>query len=212
MEDELDEPGAVAQVDEDQAAVVAAAVDPAGDPHLGVDPVAQHLAAPGVAKAVGAQGRRLAHGSPPVSSSISFAVSTGRCSPRGHVAQLRRAVGLEDQHAAGADPVGVLELALEAAPGEVELGREPGVAQLGRQRHRPLPALAVVGDGDEGVAPGRLLVLAQRQQDPLDPRRPADRRRRRPAELLDQPVVAAAAADLRLGAEASQTKEKIVRV
>ena len=36
--------------------------------------------------------------------------------------------------------------------------------------------------------------------------------RRRAAELLDQPVVAAAAADLRLGAEPSQTKEKIVRV
>ena len=31
VEDELDEAGAVAQVDEDQAAVVAAAVHPAGD-------------------------------------------------------------------------------------------------------------------------------------------------------------------------------------
>ena len=30
VEDELEQPGAVAQVDEDQAAVVAAAVDPAG--------------------------------------------------------------------------------------------------------------------------------------------------------------------------------------
>ena len=33
MEDELDDAGAVAQVDEDQAAVVAAAVDPAGHAH-----------------------------------------------------------------------------------------------------------------------------------------------------------------------------------
>ena len=33
MEDELDDAGAVAQVDEDQAAVVAAAVNPAGHPH-----------------------------------------------------------------------------------------------------------------------------------------------------------------------------------
>ena len=32
IEDELDEPGPVAQVDEDQAAVVAAAVHPAGEP------------------------------------------------------------------------------------------------------------------------------------------------------------------------------------
>ena len=52
VEDELDQAGAVAQVDEDQAAVVAAAVDPAGDPRLGVDPVAEHLAAPGVAVGV----------------------------------------------------------------------------------------------------------------------------------------------------------------
>ena len=35
VDDELDDPGAVAQVDEDQPAVVAAAVDPAGDPDLG---------------------------------------------------------------------------------------------------------------------------------------------------------------------------------
>ena len=81
VEDELDQPRPVAQVDEDQPAVVAAAVDPTGDPHLGVDSIAQHLAAPDVAIAVGAQHRRLAHDSPPVSSSINFAVSTRRCSP-----------------------------------------------------------------------------------------------------------------------------------
>ena len=57
MEDELDEPGAVAQVDEHEAAVVAAAVDPAGEPGVGVDPVAEHLAAPGVAVGVRAQCR-----------------------------------------------------------------------------------------------------------------------------------------------------------
>ena len=48
VEDQLHQPGAVPQVDEDEAAVVAAAVDPAGHAHLGVDPVGQHLAAPGV--------------------------------------------------------------------------------------------------------------------------------------------------------------------
>ena len=79
VEDELDDAGAVAQVDEDQAAVVAAAMDPAGDPRLGVDPVAEHLAAPGVAVAVGAAGsERLAHrASPPVISSTRSPVSTG---------------------------------------------------------------------------------------------------------------------------------------
>ena len=60
VEDELDEPGAVAQVDEDEPAVVAAAVDPAGDPDLGADAVGQHLAAPGVAVVVGPQGREFA--------------------------------------------------------------------------------------------------------------------------------------------------------
>ena len=55
VEDELDEPGAVAQVDEHEPAVVAAAVHPARDPGVGVDPVAEHLAAPGVAIFVGAQ-------------------------------------------------------------------------------------------------------------------------------------------------------------
>ena len=58
MEDELDQAGAVAQVDEDQAAVVAAAVDPARDARLGVDPVGEHLAAPGVAVVVGPRRRQ----------------------------------------------------------------------------------------------------------------------------------------------------------
>ena len=51
VEHELHQPGAVAEVDEDQAAVVAAAMHPAGDADLGVDAVRQHLAAPRVAVA-----------------------------------------------------------------------------------------------------------------------------------------------------------------
>ena len=39
VEDELNEPGAVPEIDEDEAAVVAAAVDPARDADLGVDPI-----------------------------------------------------------------------------------------------------------------------------------------------------------------------------
>ena len=202
MEDELDDAGAVAQVDEDQAAVVAAAVDPAGDPHLGVDPLRQHLAAPGVAVAVRAQRRRARAliGSPPVISSISLPGSAARCSPVFMSRSWALPSASRMRTRRGADPVGVFELALEAAAGEVDLGRDPGVAQLDRQRHRP-PALPRVGDRDEGVAPRRRRLLVQGQQDPLDPGRPADRRRRRAAELLDQAVVAAAAADLRLGAE-----------
>ena len=202
MEDELDDAGAVAQVDEDQAAVVAAAVDPAGDPRLGVDPVAEHLRRTRCRGTRSARsGGRLAHDSPP-GHLVDKVAGVGRPLLAGrHVAQLRRAVGLEDQDARGADPVGVFELALEAAPGQVDLGREPGVAQLDRQRHRPLAAGPASAIATKASRPAASLLLVQRQQDPLDPGRPADRRRRRPAELLDQAVVAAAAADLRLGAE-----------
>ena len=45
-EDELEQPGAVAQVDEDQPAVVAAAVHPAGDAHLLAHVVRAQLAGP----------------------------------------------------------------------------------------------------------------------------------------------------------------------
>ena len=62
VEDQLDQSGAVAQVDEDESAVVAAAVHPAGDPHLRVDAVGQRLAAPGVSVLVRPQGREaIAH-------------------------------------------------------------------------------------------------------------------------------------------------------
>src|SRR5204862_3832851 len=79
-EDQLHEPGAVTQVDEDESAVVAAAVHPARHPHAGVDPVGQHLAAPGVAIVVRPQSwEDLAHGDESVSTSV--AESTSRSSP-----------------------------------------------------------------------------------------------------------------------------------
>ena len=49
VEDELDDAGAVAQVDEDQPAVVAPAVDPAGHAHALADAGGVELAGPGVA-------------------------------------------------------------------------------------------------------------------------------------------------------------------
>src|SRR5262249_52766786 len=80
VEDELDEPGPVAEVDEDEAAVVAATVDPAGHAQLRVHPVGQHLPAPGVAVAIGPKRREiLAHGGESVSTSV--AGSTSRSSP-----------------------------------------------------------------------------------------------------------------------------------
>ena len=105
VEDELDDAGAVAQVDEDQAAVVAAAVDPAGDPRLGVDPVAEHLAAPGVAVGVG----RAAAGAslmPLLRSSRrqGCRYRPARCSPLSMSRSCGAAVGLEDQRR-GAAPI-----------------------------------------------------------------------------------------------------------
>ena len=51
--DELHEARAVAQVDEDQPAVVAAAVDPAGHADLGAAARGGQVAGPGVAEGVG---------------------------------------------------------------------------------------------------------------------------------------------------------------
>ena len=97
MEDELDEPGAVAQVDEDQAAVVAAAVHPAGDPRLGVDPVG---AAPGRTRRRGTRSAagpgRLAQ--PSGAQLLERVAGVDRPLLAAlHVAQLGRSVVLEDQ-------------------------------------------------------------------------------------------------------------------
>src|SRR3954454_6003602 len=59
VDDELHDAGAVAQVDEDQAAVVAAAVHPSGQAHLGAAAVGAQLPAPRVA--VDVRLRRLPH-------------------------------------------------------------------------------------------------------------------------------------------------------
>jgi hypothetical protein len=49
MKDELHESGAVAQIDEDQAAVIAPPVDPAGHAGLRAGPLRGQLATPAVA-------------------------------------------------------------------------------------------------------------------------------------------------------------------
>jgi hypothetical protein len=80
MEDQLHEAGAVAQVDEDEPAVVAAAVHPAGEPDVAARVAGAQVAAPGVAVAVGA--RRLLHRTGPRSTSRTTSVSgTARWSP-----------------------------------------------------------------------------------------------------------------------------------
>ena len=64
------------------------------------------------------------------------------------------------------------------------------------------PASAPSGAATKTSAPGSRLGLVEREQDPLDPRRPAAAGGRRAAERLDQAVVAPAAAERpRLGVE-----------
>ena len=120
--------------------------------------------------------------------------------PALHVLQ-RRALLAEDRDPARPDPIRLLELPLQRAPRQLELRRQPGPARLVRDLEAGGPVrLAHVGDEQvddrhgDGLLPGR-------EQDPLDPRRPADARGRRAAELLDEAVVAAAAADTGLRAE-----------
>src|SRR6476661_2051932 len=80
VEDELQQAGAVAQVDEDQTAVVAAPVDPTGDTDLVAGAGAVDGPRPGVPVGVG--GRRPHSGPRPRNTSRSTAAgSTSRCSP-----------------------------------------------------------------------------------------------------------------------------------
>ncbi len=56
VQDELDDPGALSHVDEDQSAVVAPAVHPAGDPDLAARPLGAELSRPHVAILIGLRG------------------------------------------------------------------------------------------------------------------------------------------------------------
>ena len=119
------------------------------------------------------------HWLPPAISSISFAAVDGSLLAALHIAQLQAAVGLKDDQAPSTDSIGMLELALQAAPGEVELGGETRVAQLPCQGDRP-PPICIDSHRNKGVPSIRRLHLVQGKQDALDPGGPADRRRRRP--------------------------------
>ena len=110
-----------------------------------------------------------------------------------HVAHGGGAVIVEDHGAARPEPVRLLHLPLQRAPGEVELGSQARPAQLAHEREGA-PRLRL-RRGDEDVG-GRLgCGLVEREQDPLDPGRPAAAGRGRPAEQLDETVVAPAAGD-----------------
>ena len=206
MKDELDQPGAVPQVDEDQAAVVAAPVHPARDAGLGVDAVVEDPAAPGVAVGV----RRAVPAAQLIAvrsdaSSEQFDDLDQLVRPRrvlrGDTGQRQRPVR-QAQDVLRAHTARVFQLALDTAAGQVDLSRDADPPQLSGERRRRPPVVLALGDDEDVALGGFPLVLPlQGEQDSLDPGRPADGRRGRPAQLLDQAVVAPTAADLRLGAE-----------
>ena len=211
MEDQLDHARAVAQVDEDQAAVVAAAVDPSGDPRLRLDAIAEHLAAPGVAVAVGAQRREACRGAlihPSRSRRSELLDQIGRvylallaaesscreAAPSPSASRMTRV--------RGADPVRMLQLALEAPPAEVELGRDPALrsspASASARARWPSSAAATESVSRAAVAPRRSSSARRIRSIPAaQPTAGVGG----PPELLDQTVVTAAPADLGLRAE-----------
>ena len=206
VEDELHQAGAVAKVDEDQPAVVAAAVHPARDANGRPDAV---VAAPGRTRrrgtrsAAAPESRLAAH--PAASSSTSSGDVHLALLARAHVAKPARPVPLQDHRAARRPR----RSAWRIWPFMLRdrRGRAPRASPAWRssvdQGERALAL--VVGGGDEDVMGQLCPVALDRQQDPLHARGPADRRGSRPAEQLDQPVVAAPARHLRLGAEARRS-------
>ncbi len=151
-------------------------------------PSPQHLAAPGVAVAVGPQGRRRSRSSPRSASPLPLSPRSGcrdrpaRCSPR-RMSRSCGALGLEDSDAAGAEAVRVLQLALEAAPGEVDLGGEAGFAQFAGQDQRPAALLGATRRRLRGRAartPRPAPARSARSPPPSRPPGSAGRRAARP--------------------------------
>ena len=134
MERQLDDPGAVAQVDEDHAAVVAPAVDPAGHAHVLTHARGIQLPGPGVAVQVGAwwshkRSPDVVHDGFGRDELVLATVA---------IAKLDAFVA-EDGNVAGAAARGLLELALEAAPGEFESCRVARAARVGGELERRRP-------------------------------------------------------------------------
>ncbi len=131
-----------------------------------------------------------------------------RCSPLVHVAHRGHTVLVlaraDDHRVAGAQASAACRIMrLQAAPAQVALAAQPGGAQPLEQRQQ-LQAQVVVEHRD--VAVERRLALGalerlERQHDPLDAGAEADARGGRPAERLDQAVVAPAPAHGALGAQ-----------
>src|SRR3972149_2068389 len=109
----------------------------------------------------------------------------------------------DDGGVLGTEGVGLAHLGLEGALAGGDDGGDAGAAEVGGEAEGGGAGLAHL-EGDEhararGAVDGRLLTL-EVEDDALDPGGPTDAGRGPAAELLDQTVVAAAAADGALGA------------
>ena len=202
VEHQLHDPRALAQVDEDQTAVVAPPVHPARDPRL----------------AAGASRRRAVR---PSCRGRSWRGARASCQPapaqdrrdhRGrleldllaalHVLQADRHRVADDGNVACVDPVGVLELALERARAQLEPARSARpVAPPPRARARRRPASGAAratnrstSSAGTGSSPADISIRSTPAAHP-------DGRRGRAAELLDQSVVAPAPSHSGLRAE-----------
>ena len=209
VEHQLDDAAAVAQVDEDELAVVAAAGDPAGEPHRRAD-VARLRSSPGYAL------RQSHAGAAPLLEARaarrrSAAAATSRarappCRSRRRTVPVRR-LGHAEQHGrSGAAAGGLLQLPLargRRGPGRPRGARGAGAARAGTPARASSSVNATTYAS--GAARGRQRLLHD-QGDALQAAAEAHAGRRRPAELLDEAVVAAAAADRVLrGAERRRT-------
>ena len=181
-------PRVVAEVDEDQSAVIAAARDPAGDRDRLSDALGVDLAAIEIAPAV----------HPVILSTTS---SSGAVKSLAALLPDGRLRAVDEDRPAGAQSRGLSELALGRASGVIHVGTQPAATQLGEER-KDASTIAVLLAHEEHVDVRRLRAIRpDREQEPFDAGAEADARRRRPADLLDEPVVAAAAADRVLRAD-----------
>src|SRR3984885_11342798 len=118
-----------------------------------------------------------------------------------HVLQPRRTVLTDDGHVARADPVGVPELALERAAGQLELGLEAGAPRLERELEAGAGTLWLGQRHEQVDQVGARRRLARGEEHPLDAGCPPDARGGWPVEQPNPAVVTTAAAHTRLGAE-----------
>ena len=167
VEDQLEQAGTVAQVDEDQPAVIAAAVNPAGDTDLAGSVGGAQVAAPAVAVAVGSRQMHQAA----TSRSTRRARSTVSSVPERR-SRSTHGLALDDGEEAGAEPLGLLQLPLQRAAGELHLRRQPGNARR-CERLEGVGARGLEGDIEiDRRCRERLRVRGE--HDPLDPGGPAD--------------------------------------